>query len=50
MEGYLWKMKKAAYGLYDASHLWWIKVMEEMTKLGGKTLVGEELLVYFYDK
>ena len=24
MDGYLWKMKKAAYGLYDASRRWWI--------------------------
>ena len=51
MEGYLWKMKKAAYGLYDASPLlWWIKVMEEMTKLEGKTLVGDKSLVYFLYK
>ena len=42
-------MKKAAYGFYDASHLWWIRVMEEMIKLGGKTLIGDETLVYFHE-
>ena len=42
------KMKKAGYGLYDASHLRWVKVMEEITKLGGKTLVGDVPLVYFH--
>ena len=33
MDGYLWKMKKAAYGLYDASRRWWVKVMEVMEVL-----------------
>ena len=47
-EGKLWRMRKAAYGLYDASRRWWIKVMEEMVKLGGKTLTGDESLVYFH--
>ena len=42
-------MKKAIYGLFDASRLWCIKVNEEMTKLGGKTLVGDKSLVYFCD-
>ena len=48
MEGYLWLMKKAAYGLYDASRRWWMKVMQVMTKLGGKTLIGDESLIYFH--
>ena len=48
MDGFLWKMKKAAYGLYDASRRWWMKVMEVMIELGGKTLVGDESLVCFH--
>ena len=48
MEGYLWKMKKAAYGLYDASRRWWMKVMEVLMELGGKTLVGDESLILFH--
>ena len=48
MDGYLWKMKKAAYGLYDAGRRWWIKVMEVLKELGGKTLVGDESLVVFH--
>ena len=47
MNGFLWKMKKAAYGLYDASRRWWVKVMEVMIELGGRTLVGDESLIYF---
>ena len=27
MPGFLWRMKKAAYGLNDASRRWWIKVI-----------------------
>ena len=48
MDGFLWKMKKAAYGLYDASRRWWIRVMEVMQSLGGRTLVGDESLIYFH--
>ena len=48
LEGFLWKMKKAAYGLYDASRRWWIQVMEIMMELGGKTLIGDESLIYFH--
>jgi hypothetical protein len=49
MEGYLWKMKNAAYGLYDASRRWWVKVLEVMKELGGQTLVGDESLIYFHN-
>ena len=48
MDGFLWRMKKAAYGLYDASRRWWAKVMEVMLELGGRTLVGDESLIYFH--
>ena len=48
VNGVLWKMKKAAYGLTDASRRWWIRVIEELLKLGGKTMVGDESMVYFH--
>ena len=46
--GFLWRMKKAAYGLYDASRRWWIRVIEFLLNLGGKTMVGDESLIYFH--
>ena len=39
MDGMLWKMNKAAYGLYDAIRRWWIRAIELFLKLGGRTLV-----------
>ena len=48
MSGFLWKMKKAAYGLYDASRRWWIKVILFLKELGGRTLVGDESFIYFH--
>ena len=49
MSGSLWRMRKAAYGLCDASRRWWIKVIEEMIRLGGITLVRDESLLYFHN-
>ena len=48
MPGLLWKMKKAAYGLYDASRRWWIKVILFLKEIGGKTLLGDESFIYFH--
>ena len=31
MPGKLWHMKMAAYGLYDASRRWWVKVLQYNT-------------------
>ena len=45
----LWLMEKAAYGLCDVSRRWWIRVVEQMLKLGGKTLLGDESLIYFHN-
>ena len=50
MPGKLWYMKKAAYGLYDASRRWWVKVVQYLISLGGKTLVGDESFLYFHKK
>ena len=48
MPGMLWKMNKAAYGLYDAGRRWWIKVILVLKELGGRTLVGDESFLYFH--
>ena len=50
LEGKLWHMKKAAYGLNDASRRWWAKVVEYLVDLGGKTLVGDECFLYFHNR
>ena len=47
MKGIIWKMVKSGYGLYDAGRKWWIKVIESMIKLGGRTLCGDESFVYY---
>ena len=47
-EGYIWKMIKPAYGLYDASRKWWMKVAQELVNAGCKSLVGDEALFYYH--
>ena len=47
-QGLLWKMKKAAYGLCDASRRWWTKVVEYLISLGGRTMIGDECVIYFH--
>ena len=42
----LWKMKKAVYGLYDASRRFYCEVVEFLLKCGCKTLVGDESFFY----
>ena len=32
-KGSLWKLKKAVYGLSDASRFWYLRVVDELTKL-----------------
>ena len=48
MEGLLWKMKKAAYGLCDASRKFWQRVMDLLIEIGCKPLAGDETLLYFH--
>ena len=35
-EGKLWKLKKAVYGLSDASRVWYLRVVDELKNLGVK--------------
>ena len=48
MKDKLWHMRKAAFGLKDASRRCLAKVVEYLTKLGGETLVGDECFLYFH--
>ena len=45
--GKLWRMKKAAYGLYDASRRFYCEVVEFLISLGCRTLVGDESFLYY---
>ena len=49
MNGMLWKMRKAAYGLNDASRKFWQRIMELLTGLGCKPVVGDKTLLYFHN-
>ena len=48
LPGMLWRMKKAAYGLNDASRRFYCEVIELLLSLGCKTLVGDESFLYFH--
>ena len=43
----LWHLQKCAYGLADASHYWFLKIKEELCKLGGKPSQFDQGLFYF---
>ena len=45
-EGYVWKLKKSAYGLYDASRRWFLAVKELLLSLGMKQAKGHEAVFY----
>ena len=40
--GYVWRLNKSVYGLYDASRKWFQAVKPELLKLGMKTVSGDE--------
>jgi len=44
----LWLLKKCIYGLADASRYWYLKVKEELSKLGGKPSLLDQGIFYFY--
>ena len=41
-DGYIWKLNKTVYGLYDASRKWFQAVKPELLKLGMKPVSGDE--------
>lgn len=46
-QGYLWKLKKACYGLYDGSRKWFLATEEELLRLGCVKCTKDEA-VFFY--
>ena len=48
--GKIWKFKKPLYGLYDASHKFWLKVREVFDEIGIMSLKGDESLYYCHNK
>jgi len=43
----LWLLQKCVYGLADASRYWYLKVKEELCKLGGKPSKYDQGIFYF---
>ena len=44
----LWKLKKCVYGLTDASRHWYLRVAEELSKLGVHKSIYDEAVFYWY--
>ena len=42
VDGYIWKLNKSVYGLYDASRKLFQAVKPELLKLGMKPVSGDE--------
>ena len=45
-KGKVWKLKKSAYGLYDASRNWFLAVRKELLDLGMAQLTGDDAVFY----
>ena len=45
----IWKLNKCVYGLADAPRYWYLKVREELCKLGGKPSKLDQGIFYFQD-
>ena len=45
-DGYIWKLKKSCYGLYDASRNWFLAVKEALVKMGMRSLSGDDAVFY----
>lgn len=46
--GKLWKLKRAVYGLNDASRFWYLQVKEELCRLGCKNSKFDSALFIYY--
>ena len=47
IEGKLWCLNKAVYGLHDASRVWYLRIVEELTRLGVSTSSYDMALFFF---
>ena len=48
-DGFVWKLKKSAYGLYDASRSWFLAVKKELLAIGMKPLSGDEAVFHLQE-
>ena len=46
--GYVWKLNKVVYGLLDASRAWYLKVVDELSKLGGRVSTSDKALFLWH--
>ena len=46
----VWKLKKACYGLYDASRRWYMAVRETLLSMGMKSVTGDDAFFYLNKK
>ena len=44
--GKVWKLRKACYGLYDASRRWYMAVRETLLSMGMKSVSGDDAFFY----
>ena len=49
-EGYVWHLRKCVYGLNDASRYWYMRVRQELFKLGMRTSKFDKAIFYWYEK
>ena len=50
MNGKLWRLNKAVYGLSDASRVWYFTVKQRLLDLGCIQVKSEPAMFYWYDK
>ena len=49
-EGIIWRLKKTVYGRYDRSRVFYKSVYEDLRRMRGIRITGEEALYEFYEK
>ena len=47
IEGHIWKLNKAAYGLYDSARKWYLNVIEELEKNKMRSVTGDDAVFYY---
>ena len=47
VDGEIWLLNKAGYGLYDSARKWYLGVIETLEENGMKALIGDEATFYY---
>ena len=47
IEGEIWRLNKAGYGLYDSARLWYLKVVNHLEENGMDQVTGDEATYYY---